>query len=88
MSQAQSPQQIEMFMRFDKSKKIFEFRPYEQAPIIVFTEVKAADLLRTLVTKPEQHKILKFLFDEAKKDPKGNWVQASSSPLSDGQALV
>ncbi len=83
MAQANS---IEMFMRWKRDRSVYEFKLTEDAPAVEFTELKAIELLKTV--QGEQHKILKFLFDEAKKDPKGTWVSASSAPAVPGQGMV
>ena len=79
---------IEMFMRWRRDLSIYEMKLTETAVPVSFTEVKAAELLKSLEGKKAEHKVLKFLFDEAKKDPRGNWVSASSVPAESGQAMV
>lgn len=83
-----STPEIDLCMRYDKQNHRYEFRAAEGQPIVQFTEVKAAELLQSLKDKEAQHTVMKFLFEQAKKDPKGNWVEASSAAVTPGQGHV
>ena len=79
---------LEMFMRWDSNAQRYEFKGDETLQAVPLSEEQAKKLLESLSVDPMKHKILKFLFDEAKKDPKGSWVSASSAPPSSGQAMI
>jgi hypothetical protein len=79
---------IEMFMRWRRDLSVYEMKLTETAVPVTFSEIKAMELLKSLEGNKAEHKVLKFLFDEARKDPRGNWVSASSAPAESGQAMV
>lgn len=82
----------EMFMRYLKAEKAFEWKITEEAEAVKVPEAKMADLYVQIKQTPQvgdtMVEIMKFLVDAAKKDPKGTWVSASASAIKKGQATV
>lgn len=82
------PGQMEMFVRYDKSKALYYVRLGENSDPIEMSLDKVGPMLASDAIDARSKQVLKFLFDEAVKDKEGRWVSASSAPTVTGQALV
>lgn len=79
---------VELCVRYNKQDGIYDFRTAEDSPIVQFTEDQTNQVLLSLHGDEAKHAVMKFLFEQAKKDPNGNWIEASSAPTVPGQGEV
>lgn len=83
------PQVVLSLMRYDATKKVFEYKFDETAPIMEVPEANIGPLLGSIKAggDPKQTEVFEFLVRNAKAKP-GQWAEASSDTVSKGQATV
>jgi hypothetical protein len=81
----------ESFMRFDKTRGVFEYKVNEHLPVATIRESDLGKVVAMMKIGPQGEnmaKIFEALVDAARKDPSGEWVSASDQPLKEGQAVL
>lgn len=86
MSETNGKKNLRTMMRYVASTEIFEYKLDEDADVIEIPEKKARAIIENAQGKMRE--LLELLFENARKDPTGKWVEATSESVKAGQAVV
>jgi len=86
MSQAEA-QEAEVFIRYIADEKAYEAKiGTENAPSMRFDQDKVSQILSVMTA--DMAKVFSLLVTEARKEPEGRWVSASTKPAQKGQVVL
>jgi hypothetical protein len=83
---------VRIYMRYDKARHVFEFKPGEDAQTIEFPESALPQVRAKMLADPKdgqgRAEGFDFLVNEARKDPEGRFVSVTNAPVVEGQAVL
>ena len=86
MSDGNGKKNLRTMVRYVASKEIFEYKLDEDADVIPIPEDKVQAIIDNAQGKMRE--LLELLFENARKDPNGKWVEATNESVKAGQAVV
>lgn len=76
-------------MRYDASKKLFEYKADENVQVMEIPEANIGPLVAMVKTAggDKMAEVIEFLINNSRQKP-GQWIEASSAPNEPGQAAL
>jgi hypothetical protein len=82
----------EIFLRYEKEARTFEFRMGIGGDTVRFHEAKVFTMREAMAADPVEGKkkaeLFDFLVEQAKNDPEERFVSASNAPIEKGQVTI
>ena len=86
MSETNGKKNLRSMVRYVASKGIYEYKLDEESDIIPIPEGNVEAIVENAEGRMKD--LLGLLFENARKDPDGKWVEASSESVKSGQLVV
>ncbi len=86
MSNGNGKKSLRTMVRYVAADGIFEYKLDENADVIPIPEDKVQAIVDSADGKMKE--LLELLFENARKDPQGKWVEATNESVKAGQAVV
>jgi hypothetical protein len=86
MSNGNGKKSLRTMVRYVAAQGIYEYKLDEDADVIPIPEDKVQAIVDNAEGKMKE--LLELLFENARKDPQGKWVEATNESVKAGQAVV